>query len=95
MDLSTCSNVGETKLDSELEVVTRCYMPDHAITTPCAASKMHMTLFASKRQEQHPWSSCHHCGSSQSLLLCVQYHEDIPKLEVLATLKRKLCLCLA
>jgi hypothetical protein len=52
---------------------------------------------ALRRQGRHPWSSCHHCrGRMVSIgVECRWERQNIPQLEVLATLERKLCLGLA
>jgi len=65
---------------------------------------------ASRIPTQHPWSSCHHCyvhmisipiPKKNSLRFpipdCVPcgWEVDVPKFEMLASLQRQLCLCLA
>ena len=51
-----------------------------------------------KRQEQRPWSSCHHCFEICQSLTCIElrdYAEDIPQFKVLASLQSQLTLVFA
>lgn len=53
-----------------------------------------------KRQERHPWSSCHHCSRERHVSIVPQhdqkYHGDnVPQLKVLASFQGQLGLGLA
>lgn len=52
---------------------------------------------AFRKQEQHPSSSCHHCRESKISHIQEEHYrwENVPKLEVLATLQGQLHLRLA
>ena len=50
-----------------------------------------------RRQERHPWSSCHHCRKENACQRrsTRERGRDVPQLEVLAALQSELCLGLA
>jgi hypothetical protein len=74
--------------------------PQNPPSIPCPHEERSHHRRTSRTPTQHPLSSCHHCKPisppyPNRKLVRKRGEKDIPKFEMLASLQRQLCLCLA